>query len=168
MELTYLGIALVQSLGVSLGVGASTLAILNYIVASKDGSIDPSEQRLLRIVYIVLRISMGVILFTMFMQGLMSVAVFGANYFQPFTLFAWTVLIMLYVNAILMTKHRMPRAVGPALQVSSWYMLAVLYFMGSANLTGFQYTQFFIWYLCLIIVMMMLINGTLAFFKTRV
>lgn len=167
MELLFFISALVQDFGISLGVGCSTLAVLNYIVATKDGEVDQSERQLLRIVYIMLRVAMGVVLFALFVRGVLFVTAYGTDYMHPFVLFLWTVVVMLYLNAILMTKHVIPRSVGPALQAGSWYMLGILSFFSATGVIDFTYTQLVAIYLSIIIIMMILINGVLAYFKTK-
>lgn len=168
MEIAYIFIAFVQSLGVSIGVGCSTVAILNFLVAVRDGVVDESERRIMKVVYTVLRIAMGLILITMFLQGLMLVSAYGTYYFNPFVVSAWFTVIMLYLNAILMTKKLMPRSIGPSLQVASWYTLAVLYFLSTVNLIYFTYLQFFAGFALVLLIAMMVINGTMAYLKLRV
>lgn len=158
-------IAFIQGMGVSLGVGCSTLAVCNYIVASRDGMVDESERRLMGIVYRILRIAMGIILVTIIIQGVNGIAAAGANYVHPFVAFSWSVIIVLFVNAVLMTRHLMPKILGPSLQSASWYMLAVMYFLGSAGLVNYSYTHFAVWYVILIAVAMVVINGSIAYFK---
>ncbi|MEX0918201.1 MAG: hypothetical protein WDZ93_03520 [Candidatus Paceibacterota bacterium] len=168
MEITYLILAFTQSLAVSLGVGSSTLAVVNYIVAVRDNNMDQSERRLMGVVYTILRIAMIAILLTMVGQALLVYIATGTYALYPFILAAWTVVLVLFANAILMTIHRMPRFLGPALQAGSWYMLAVLYFFSTIGLVGLSYTQFFTMYLAIVIVAILAINGTLAYFKTKV
>lgn len=167
MEVIYILLAFIQSIGVSLGVGASTLAVLNYLVALKDGNIDPSERKLMHTVYTVLRVAMGVILATLFLQGALLASTYGVEYFRPFVIFAWIIVIVLYLNAVLMTKHLMPRSIGPSLQASSWYTLAGLYFLSSIGATHFSYTEYFIGYLSVFILALVVINGALAYAKMK-
>lgn len=167
MEITYVLVAFLQSLGVSLGVGSSTIAVLNFLTAVRDGTVDDSEKRMMRVVYTILRVAMGIILFTMFLQGIFLVSAYGTFYFHPFVVFAWTVVIVLYVNAVLMTKRLMPRSIGPSLQAASWYTLALLYFFSTINATGFSYLQFFGIYATVFVLALIVINGSMAYFKLR-
>ena len=64
MEIIIIVIAILQIFSVSLGVGSSTLAVLNFFVAIADGKISDEERNMMGVVYIVLRISMLAILFT--------------------------------------------------------------------------------------------------------
>ena len=64
MELLLLITAVIQSFAISLGVGSSTLAIVNFFVAIDDGKIDDTERKMMGVVYIILRIAMVMILFT--------------------------------------------------------------------------------------------------------
>ncbi len=168
MEYLYLVLAFLQSLGVSLGVGASTFAVANYIVAVRDGKVDESERQLMKVVYTVLRIAMIAILVTMIGQAVLLYMATGTYVFHPFVATAWTIILVLFANAVLMTFRLMPRFLGPALQAGSWYSLGVLYFLSTVGLVGFSFTAFFGGYLAMIVLALVLINGLLAYFKTRV
>lgn len=168
MAILYLVLAFLQSLGVSFGIGSSTLAVASYIVAAKDGNVDESERRLMRIVYTMLRVAMVTILVTMVGQAVMLYVANGTYTVHPFVMTAWTVVLVLFLNAILMTLHHMPRFLGPALQAGSWYTLGILYFLSTVGLVNYSYTQFFTLYLSVVVIAVIAINGSLAFFKTRV
>ncbi len=55
---------IIQSMAISLGVGSSTLAIINFFVAIADGAIDETERKMMGVVYKVLRVAMVLILIT--------------------------------------------------------------------------------------------------------
>lgn len=157
MELIYILIAYVQTLSISLGVGCSTVAVINYIVALRDGTIDNSERSIMGATYILLRISMGLILLTLIFQALFHFVEFGYSYLQSFVLSVWTVVFILYINAVLMTKHLIPGVIGPGVQAATWYMLGTLLFFSSTQLTGFTYTTYMIIYVIFIILSISLI-----------
>lgn len=168
MELTYVIVAFIQSIGVSLGVGSSTIAVANYISAVRDGNFDESERRMMRVVYTMLRISMVTILATLFIHGVMLIYAYGELYFRPFVMLVWLVTAVLFLNAYLMTKHLMPMTLGPGIQAGSWYSLAVLYFFSAIGLTGFTFVQLISGYAGMLVLAIVLINGALAYFKSRV
>lgn len=167
MEIIYITVAFLQSLGVSLGVGASTIAVLNFLAALRDGEIDQSERTLMGVVYTVLRVAMGVILVTMFVQGILLVSAYGNTYFTPFVIFAWMVVFVLYANAILMTAHLIPRSIGPALQAGSWYMLAILYFLTTIDMIDLSFAPLAATYAAVIVLALIAINGLMAYVKVR-
>ena len=168
MEFIYLVFAFVQSLGVSIGIGASTIAVCNYIVAVRDGNVDESERRLMKVVYTLLRMAMIAILVTMVAQAIILYIATGTYTLYPFVATAWTIVLILFLNAVLMTFRLMPRFLGPALQAGSWYSLGILYFLSTAGLVNFSFSVFFGGYLVVVVLALVLINGLLAHFKTSV
>jgi hypothetical protein len=62
METLFIASSIIQSIGISLGVGSSTLAVLNFFHAIADGTISEEERNFMGITYIVLRVAMGIIL----------------------------------------------------------------------------------------------------------
>ena len=109
---------LLFSIGITLGVGASTFALLFYIRALEDGTIDASEKRFMHTVYIVLRIGMGLMVFGLLATLLSNQVSITAPY-----LMQWTLLGIITGNAILMSYHFMPMRFGPILAGGSWYSL---------------------------------------------
>ena len=108
---------IVYTVGLTLGVGASTFAVIFYIQILQDGIVDASEKRLMRTVYIILRVGMGLI----------GLALIGNLFFPtnslPPGIIAWTLLGVITLNALLMTYRLMPMRFGPVLAGGSWYTL---------------------------------------------
>ena len=160
-------VSIIQSFSISLGVGSSTLAILNFFAAIADGKIEPSERRMMGIVYIILRIAMILIL------G--STAYLVATQFstgETFTLsaFAWgqiTIIGVLFLNAILMTAHIMPSALGPSIQAGSWYTLGTLAALLPLGLTNFTYLQFFLGYATWVVLATIIVNMVMLIMKDK-
>jgi hypothetical protein len=59
----------------------------------------------------------------------------------------YTAVAVLYVNAIGMTMHWIPRQIGPAIQATSWYSLGILMALVSLNLIDFAYLEFLLVYI---------------------
>jgi hypothetical protein len=57
-------ITILQTFSISLGVGSSTLAIINFFVAIADSKIDETERIMMGVVYTVLKVAMVLILTT--------------------------------------------------------------------------------------------------------
>jgi hypothetical protein len=128
--------SIVQIIGISLGVGSSTLAVLNFFNAIADGTIDPVERRMMGVTYIVLRVAMVLILASTTLLIVMGVREFGYDYFTPYVIAQCVLIVVLFVNAALMTARIMPSSCGPAIQAGSWYLLGfglALYTLGLAD-----------------------------------
>ena len=110
-------INLIFTIGLTLGVGSSTFALIFYIRAFEDGIMDDSERRFLHSVFVMLRIGM-----TLIFLGLIGSTV--EKLMAPELLTAlWVLLGIITMNAILMDKHLMPMKYGPVLAGGSWYSL---------------------------------------------
>ena len=162
MELGILLLVVLQNIGVSLGVGSSTLAITNFFVAIADGTIDENERRMMGVVYVVLRIAMIVILITTLVLTLMHYS--GA---VSFLTALWTLIAVLYINAILMTYHIMPSTIGPALQASTWYTMGVTMTLFGLGVAGYQVLHFYLAYGAVILLAISLVNGLMSYLKHK-
>ena len=107
------------TVGLTLGVGSSTFALIFFIRALQDGVIDASEKRFMHSVYAVLRIGMVLSLI-----GLIGHALYSAYSLQLGL--QLTLLAFITTNAVLMTKRLMPMRYGPVLAGGSWYSLFIV------------------------------------------
>lgn len=146
---------------VSLGVGSSTLAITSFFAAIADGNIDGSERRMLGVIYWVLRVAMVLILLT----------VSSLTWFFPDTiawpLFVWTLIFVIFANAILMTKRWIPVQVGPALQAASWYTLGFIFSIEMFNLMELNFISFVGLYAIDFLIAFCIVNGFMWLRKRR-
>lgn len=108
---------LIFDVGLTLGVGSSTFALLFYIMALMDGDVDPSERRFMHAVYTVLRIGM----FLIALGLILSLFVTIETSFQYIA--QWTLLIIITLNALGMTFKVMSMKYGPVIAGGSWYSL---------------------------------------------
>lgn len=118
---------ILHQMGITFGVGASTFALTFFINALEDGVIDPSERRFMHIVYVVLRIGMALITLSLLSFG--AIAFFSKDIttlFSPLYLMELTLIGVIIVNAVLMTKRLMPMKFGPVLAGGSWYSLFLI------------------------------------------
>ncbi len=157
-------VAIVQSFSISLGVGSSTLAIVNFFVAISDGKIDETERRMMGIVYVVLRIAMILILATTVLLMIFDHLDAGID-MTSLVSAQLIVLIVLFRNATLMTMRKMPSTFGPALQAGSWYTLGTLAALVPLGLTTFTLTEFFLGYITWLILAIAIVNGVMAMLK---
>ncbi len=132
-------------MGITFGVGASTFALTFFINALEDGTIDPSERRFMHIVYVVLRI--GMILITLSLLSFAGIVLFAGGGISalssPLYLMEVTLIGVIIINAILMTKHLMPMKFGPVLAGGSWYSL---FFVTALPLAATPYPILLIFY----------------------
>lgn len=160
-------ITILQTFAISLGVGSSTLAIVNFFAAIADGKIDDTERRMMGIVYVVLRVAMVAILVTTIV---LLAYQYAESSFANMSGFAWAeliTLVVLYTNALLMTHHLMPSTFGPSLQAGSWYTLGTLVALEVLGYTGFTITHFLLGYISWLILATGIVNGIMAVQKSR-
>ena len=160
-------IALLQTIAVSLGVGSSTLAIINFFVAIADGKIDENERRMMGVVYTVLRVAMVLIAVTAVLIALIEFMEIGTAYLTPFVLAVWTLIGMLFLNAILMTKKIMPSNFGPSIQAGTWYTLGIVTALRQFDLTNFTYLQFILGYVAVVALATAIVNGMMGYLKKK-
>lgn len=114
----YTLIEVVFSLGLTLGVGSSTFALIFYIKSLQDGVIDATERSFLHTVFFVLRI--GMVLIAAGLGGKFLMGTMG----EPIAYGLSSALIgIIALNAILMDRRIMPMQYGPILAGGSWYSL---------------------------------------------
>ena len=166
METLILVVAVVQAMGISLGVGSSTLAILNFFLAIKDGKIDETERHFMGITYMILRIAMVIILFSTLFLSYIGYNNFGVEYFTTYTIAQLILITVLFTNAILMTMRIMPSTFGPALQASSWYTFGFLTAIYLNGLTTFSLVTFLLCYLALFLIAVAVVNGVMAHLRS--
>ncbi len=167
MEMFIILLAIIFSFAMSIGVGSSTLAIINFFVAINDGKIDETERKMMGLVYIILRVAMVSIFITLSILTAYNVYHRGEAALSPYLFAQWTILAVLYTNAILMTLRIMPSTVGPALQAGSWYTLGTLAALLPLGLTSFSYGQFLLGYAAFILLAIAIVNGTMAILKAK-
>jgi len=160
-------VTIIQSFSISLGVGSSTLAILNFFAAIADGKIEPAERRMMGIVYIILRIAMVLILGSTMYLLATEFATGEIFNLSAFALGQLTVIGVLYLNAVLMTAHVVPSALGPSVQAGSWYTLGTLSALVPLSLTNFTYLQFILGYLTWVVLATIIVNSTMLIMKSK-
>ena len=155
-------IAILQGFSISLGTGASTLAIINFFVAIADGGISPDERRMMGVVYIVLRIAMVIILVTTMLLLFRQYGLMEFGTITTFHLAQIFVIVVLFVNATLMTLHVIPSNFGPAIQAGNWYTLGTLAALLPLGITTFTMTQFLLAYVAWIVLAISIVNAVMA------
>lgn len=147
---------------IGLGVGSSTLAIASFLAALKDGTIDESERRMLGVIYVTLRVAMVLILVTTLILAWLRPETFGEN-----IKFLFILVGVLYLNAVLMTKHWIPSSIGPALQAATWYTLGFVASITMFQLFELTYGNFALLYVADVILAILVVKFFLARAKAR-
>jgi len=158
MEMLYIVSSILQSLAVSLGVGASTIAIAQFLVSISDGNIEKGERRIMGVVYLWLRVAMVLIVLTSLAQSVVLYKFIGLQMLNPFSVGIWVITLVLFLNAIGMTKHLIPSTLGPGIQAGSWYSLGILLSLVPLGLTTFTYLQFGLVYAGFVLLAIALVN----------
>lgn len=167
MEMIIILVSILQSVAISLGVGCSTLAIVNFFVAIADGTIDETERKMMGVVYKILRIAMILILITTAVITVYAFLNLSGNSFSAFVFAVWTLIGVLYLNSYLMTKKKMPSTIGPALQASTWYTLGIMMSLVPLGLAGFSYLEFIFAYAAAIALAVAVVNGMMSYLKKK-
>lgn len=164
MLTTIFVLSLIKSMAISLGVGGSTMAILNFFHALRDGKIDETERNFMGVTYTVLRVAMVLIASTLLF---LSIA-----YSAAYTPAASNLLIvqvaltaLLFINALMMTFHYMPSTFGPAIQAGTWYALGFSIALASAGITAVSLGVYALSYVTFVVFLIALVNGVLAYLK---
>lgn len=167
METILVIAAIVQGVAISLGVGTSTIAIVNFFAAIADGVIDQTERHMMGYVYFVLRIAMVLILITILITFTSEFVSTGTLYLGTATAATLILVALLYANAILMTCRIMPSTVGPALQAATWYTLGAMASFASLGLITFSLLTFMLGYASVVLLAVAIVNGIMAYLKSK-
>lgn len=162
MEIIVILLSVLFNISLSLGVGSSTLAIINFFVAIADGKINPEERRMMGVVYVVLRISMVLLLLTSLLLMSINVQQMGLVTYSPLMIATWILLFILYLNAILMTVRFMPSAFGPSIQAGTWYTFGIITTLSSLGII-FSVTQFVLVYVSFVLFITLLVNSIMQY-----
>ncbi len=167
MEIITIVASILQVMSISLGVGSSTLAVLNFFSAIADVAIDETERRMMGVTYVVLRIAMVIILATTAILAVYGYSDQGISYFTNYILAQYTLIFVLFFNAFLMTKRIMPSTFGPAIQAGTWYLLGLGTALFMLELVNFTWLTFIIIYLAELAFAYLLINGAMLHLKKK-
>ena len=153
-----IGLILVHSSAIALGVGASTIAIAGFLTAIADNKFDDSERRIMGVVYFSLRVAMVlIVLFSLLVMWL------EPGFFGWFTVPMWIMTAVLYINAVLMTKHWISGKLGPAIQAGTWYTLGFLITIYVFDLSVLTLTGFGIFFVIDLLLAILIVNGCMKY-----
>lgn len=167
MGFVLVALSLIQSVAISLGVGSSTLAIVNFFIAIADGKIDETERKMMGITYTVLRVAMVLIIVTTISLIILEIVQLGLITLTAYLISQLFLIGMLFTNAYLMTKRIMPSTFGPAIQAGTWYTLGIFSALVPLGLTNFSLLQFGLLYVAVILLGISVVNGMMAYLKRK-
>jgi hypothetical protein len=105
---------------ISVGVGASLVAIVNYLYASVDGTLNRTERGMMGVTYIILRFITIAFLLSSLCIVLFDTHSIGIGVYSPALLANLTLLFVLYINAILISTQFIGIAQALVIQFSTW------------------------------------------------
>ena len=138
------------------------MAIIGFFVAFADSQFSADERKMMGVVFTLLRVAMVAILVTTLTFWMLS-----GFAITPFILAELLVIVVLFINAILMTAHIMPKSLGPALQAGSWYTLGTLAALVPLDLTNFGLVTFILAYIAGLVLAIAIVNGIMGVFKKK-
>jgi hypothetical protein len=140
-------LGIIKHIGTTFAIAGSTFAMIFYYAAMWDGKITDDEKHFMHIVYFVLRIGLVILIPWEIIVMLWSIANdIPAYYESVVNWFRVFLLGIIVFNAVLMTAHKMPMWLGPALAGGSWYY----YFFVSITSKEFTISQLFLYYIIFI------------------
>lgn len=157
----------IRLVGMTYGVGASTLAIIFYFKALEDGKVDASEHNFIDTVYFLLRVGMLILVVTeVFMIGIAYRAgVQGIPYLHDPTLWVrLMILAVLNTNAVLMNNKYMSWFIGTIVLGGSW----TSYFLISLNIfNAWSFSSLLVFYILFMIVFGIILEITKELYLGR-
>lgn len=160
-EIVFSIVALWYTSAISLGVGASSLAIAGFLTAISDGSFDAGERRIMGVVYVSLRIAMAMIVATLLLFWLVYPDVLSTITKQVM------LMVLLCVNAFLMTKHYISPKIGPAFQAATWYTLGFVFTIDAFDLFEVTMPLFILLYIVDILLAIGIVNGFMKHYAKK-
>lgn len=143
----------------ALGVGSSSLAVASFMMALKDQEINISERQMLGVIYYALRVAMVMLTISLFLLSWLFPGTFVS------TPMLWLMLVVLFLNAFLMSKHLISVTVGPSLQAATWYTFGFIIAIDAFVLMPLTWTLFICLYLADFLIALAIINGLLWWLK---
>ena len=163
-ELQYFYMAQIfRSLTVGLVLGTSTIALTFYLYVVAQGKTEPAQNKMMRIVYTVLRVGMVLVLVSELTCFLYNFHVDNFVYWtdNPELLMRFTIYAIIVVNAFAMQFRKITMWLGPVIAAGSWY---AYFFFSTWIETESTYLTLFIGYLIWLAVVFVIVNGLRLYF----
>lgn len=166
MTIFLLCTAAVFGIALAVGVGASTLAIVNHIVSLNNGVVSNDEKTLMTANQMLLRTAM--VLLFLSSLGLLAFATqnLGLGAYTPSLLATWILLFILYCVMVLASLRYLPEVIALSLQAVTWYMLSIVTTLSTYSVV-FTVTQFMTFYWLFVLVLLLGFSGLLAYYEGK-
>ena len=114
---------LIRFFAVGLCLGTSTVVMVMYYWLVSKGTTDPSERNIMHILYRILRVGMGLAIFTECSSLLYHFHVDNYIYWMdnPELLVRLTIFVVIVLNALAMQFNKISMWLGPVIAGGSWY-----------------------------------------------
>lgn len=154
---------LFRSLTVGLVLGTSTIALTFYLYVVAQGKTDPAQNKMMHIVYTVLRVGMVLVL-------LSEITCFMYNYHidnfiywtdNPELLMRLTIYAIIVVNAFAMQFRKITMWLGPVIAAGSWY---AYFFFSTWIETESTYPTLLVGYVIWLAIVFVIVNGLRLYF----
>lgn len=147
---TYTLLVITHIIGTVLGVGGATFAEILALRAGRDGVFDDEESATLKVTYFVLRTGLALAI----LSGFGFLVFYRLNGFEsalldPKLWAKMTIVVIILLNAILWTAHKMPFWLGSPISLVSWYAALVL---GTWRDVPYSYVQIMLGYVVIVII----------------
>src|SRR3989344_7106254 len=127
-ELFPLGLYLVQQLGVMLGVGASSVLLVTYLVSMRDGVVEPAEAHFAKVVGHVLEIGLICIVLSGAVITAMHAAAEDYSIISsPAYFFKWILIAAVCAALVLRKAKPFSGLVWQGFIGATWYALFILH-----------------------------------------
>jgi len=163
-ELQYFYLAQIfRDLTVGLVLGTSTIALTFYLYVVAQGKTDPAQNKMMHIVYTVLRVGMVLVLISELTCFMYNYHVDNFVYWtdNPELLMRLTIYAIIVVNAFAMQFRKITMWLGPVIAAGSWY---AYFFFSTWIETESTYPTLFVGYLIWLAVAFVIINGLRLYF----
>ncbi len=150
---------------VGLVLGSSTMALVFYLYVVAKGKTEPAENRMMHIIYSVLRVGMVLVLVSEFTCFLYNYHIDNFVYWtdNPELLMRLTIYSIIVVNAFAMQFRKISFWIGPVIAAGSWY---AYFFFSTWIETESTYPVLFVGYLIWLSIVFVIVNG-IRLFLTR-
>ncbi len=114
---------LIRFFSVGLCLGTSTVVMTLYFYLVAKGKTEPSEKKIMHVLYTILRVGMGLAVITEITGFIYNYHVDNFIYWidNPELLMRFTIFSVILADALAMQNHRISMWFGPALAGGSWY-----------------------------------------------
>ena len=163
-ELQYFYLAQIfRHLTVGLVLGTSTIALTFYLYVVAQGKTEPAQNKMMHVVYTVLRVGMVLVLVSELTCFMYNYHVDNFVYWtdNPELLMRLTIYAIIVINAFAMQFRKITMWLGPVIAAGSWY---AYFFFSTWVETESTYPTLFVGYLIWLAIAFVIINGLRLYF----